>query len=373
MLPDGNTFTVEYGRIGQPTFQTKTYPISKWDSIYNNKTGKGYVDQTDLVKEVLDGSKKSGYRSISESSVAKLVERLQRMAKQAIKENYTISSSVVTKAMVDEAQQILIHLGTTKQVEKFNEILLQLFRTIPRKMKHVSDFLAKTIDDFAEIVEREQDLLDIMKGQVIQNQVDENIDDQKTILETMGLKIGEVTDEEIRQIKKHLGSCADKFHQAWVVENIKTQKQFYDFINENNIKEKKLLWHGSRNENWWNIINTGLLLRPNATITGKMFGYGIYFATKAIKSLGYTSIQGSIWARGNEKSAFLAVYQVAYGKPYDVYSFNSKYYDFNYDKLQRECVGATCLHAHEGNMLKNDEIVVYKECQTTIKYLVELR
>lgn len=373
MLPNGDSFTVEYGRIGQPTFQTTTYPMSKWDSIYKNKTGKGYVDQTELVKEVLNGASKGGYKSISESSVAQIVERLQAMAKQAIKENYTISSSAVTKAMVDEAQQIIIRLGKTKSVEAFNEVLLQLFRTIPRKMKHVSDFLAQVTNDFAEIIEREQDLLDVMRGQVIQNQADESIDDRKTILEAMGLKMREVTDEEARQIKKHLGACSDKYHQAWVVENTRTQKQFYDFINDNNITEKKMLWHGSRNENWWNIINTGLLLRPNAAITGKMFGYGIYFANKAMKSLGYTSLQGSIWAKGQAKSAFMAVYQVAYGKAYDVHSHSSKYYDFNYEKLQKECPGAACLHAHEGSMLRNDEIVVYKEAQTTIKYLVELR
>ena len=39
---------------------------------------------------------------------------------------------------------------------------------------------------------------------------------------------------------------------------------------------------------------------------------------------------------------------------------------------------ANCLHAHAGasmgySALKNDEIVVYKEEQMTIKYLVELR
>jgi poly [ADP-ribose] polymerase len=143
--------------------------------------------------------------------------------------------------------------------------------------------------------------------------------------------------------------------------------------NEGNINTK-LLWHGSRNENWWSIINSGLILKPtNSVITGKMFGYGIYFATKARKSLGYTSISGSYWARGNSNSAFMALYNVAYGNPYDVYSFNSKYYDFNYNKLQQNKPNSHCLHAHEGNMLKNDEIIVYKEEQTTIQYLVELK
>lgn len=62
-----------------------------------------------------------------------------------------------------------------------------------------------------------------------------------------------------------------------------------------------------------------------------------------------------------------------YGKPYDVYSFDSKYYNFDYGKLQSVCSGANCLHAHAGDMLRNDEIIVYKEEQCTIKYLIELR
>ena len=104
-----------------------------------------------------------------------------------------------------------------------------------------------------------------------------------------------------------------------------------------------------------------------------MFGYGIYYAPKAQKSLGYTSLHGSYWANGNSKSAFMSLMEVAYGKPYDVYSFDRRYYDFNYERLQKVCPGANCLHAHAGSMLRNDEIIVYKEEQCTIRYLVELK
>ena len=153
-----------------------------------------------------------------------------------------------------------------------------------------------------------------------------------------------------------------------------TQKRYDDFVRENHITNTKLLFHGSRNENWWSIINSGLVLKPtNAVITGKMFGYGIYYAPKARKSLGYTSLDGSYWVRGNSKFGFMALMEVAYGKPYDVYSFDRKYYDFDYQKLQQACPGANCLHAHEGSMLRNDEIIVYKEEQCTIRYLIELR
>lgn len=75
---------------------------------------------------------------------------------------------------------------------------------------------------------------------------------------------------------------------------------------------------------------------------------------------------------GIAKHAFMGLYEVAYGKPYDVYSFSPRFGSFNWHALQTACPGASCLHAHEGNMLRNDEIIVYRECQTTVKYLVEL-
>lgn len=380
-IPHGDTWTAEYGRIGSSS-QRREYSMSQWNSKYNEKIRKGYVDQSDLVEDLIQVQKpkQSEYKEIENKVIAEIVERLQEMAKQAISDNYTISSNKVTQAMVDEAQEILTGLLDIPDVDTFNDMLLKLFTVIPRRMGNVKDYLVKSTEDFAKIIQREQDLLDVMRGQVVQKQIMDDTKDnddnknENTILEQLGLEFDECNDKDIAVIKDALGSCADRFYKAWKVKNVKTQERFEKFVKENNIKNTKLLFHGSRNENWWSIINTGLVLKPtNAVITGKMFGYGIYYAPKARKSLGYTSLDGSYWVRGNSKSGFMALMDVAYGKPYDVYSFDSKYYNFNYDRLQEACNGANCLHAHEGTMLRNDEIIVYKEDQCTIRYLIELR
>ena len=380
-IPHGDSWTAEYGRVGSNP-QRREYSMSQWESKYNEKIRKGYVDQSDLVEDLIqvDKPKKSEYKEIENKVIAEIVERLQSMARKAISDNYTISSNKVTQAMIDEAQDILTSLINLDDVESFNETLLKLFTTIPRKMGNVQSYLSKGKDDFSDIIQKEQDLLDVMKGQVVQKQIiDESVNEnseqkENTILEQLGLVFEECNKKDIAIIKDALGSCSDKFYKAWRVKNIKTQRRYDDFVKENNIKNTKLLFHGSRNENWWSIINSGLVLKPtNAVITGKMFGYGIYYAPKARKSLGYTSLSGSYWARGNSSSGFMALMDVAYGKPYDVYSFDSKYYDFNYEKLQQACKGANCLHAHEGSMLRNDEIIIYKEEQCTIRYLIELR
>lgn len=377
-IPHGNTWTAEYGRVGSSP-QTREYPMSQWDKKYNEKIRKGYVDQSELVEDLIsvEKPKKSQYKEIENKAIAEIVEKLQSMAKQAISDNYTISSNKVTQAMIDEAQNLLTSLIVIDEVDIFNNTLLTLFTTIPRKMADVKSYLAKDKKDFSKIIQKEQDLLDVMKGQVVQKQIIDSSDNQddlceNTILEHLGLIFEECTSNDIARIKSELGSCVDKFSRAWKVTNIKTQKRYDEFVNSNNIQNTKLLFHGSRNENWWSIINTGLVLKPtNAVITGKMFGYGIYYAPKAQKSLGYTSF--GYWTRGSSSIGYMALMDVAYGKPYDVYSFDSKYYNFNYERLQQALPGANCLHAHAGSMLRNDEIIVYKEEQCTIRYLIELK
>ena len=385
LIPDGDYFNVEFGRIGA-TCQKARYPMSDWDKKYKEKVKKGYVDQTDLMADLIQEVKpktEKEYRDIESKAIQMIVDRLQDMAKKSIQKNYKVGAAEVTQAMCDKAQSKIdeINLSLDKMtVKKFNDELLVLFGIIPRKMANVNDYLCNSKDDFVKIMQREQDTLDVMKGQVVQHIATTTDEEEpageepkQTILEALGLEFSEITKEEEEHIKDLLGESRSKFRRAWKVTNLKTQKRFDDFVKKEKIKEIKELWHGSRNENWWSIVQTGLVLRPcNVVISGKMFGIGPYFAPKAQKSIGYTSLQGSYWAGGRESTAYMAVMKVAYGKPYDVYSFDSKYYNFNYERLQEAKKGANCLHAHAGSMLRNDEIVIYKEEQCTIEYLVEI-
>ena len=381
-FPDGDSFRVEYGRV-DATKTTTRYPISKWESQIKNKLKKGYKDVTDLkkdlVEEIQNENEESPYEEIENESVRRIVHRLQNLAKDTIKKNYTVKASSVTKDMIDAAQEIINVLPNCMTVDDFNNNLLKLFTVIPRKMEDVRYYLAKNTDDFPSMITKEQDLLDVMHGQIyIKPETQDNtipIEKKKcTILEELGLEMDDVTDDEVSMIKNLMNESKNKFRKAWKVTNKKTQEKFDKFVKDNSIKNTKLLFHGSRSENWFSIMKTGLVLRPtNAVITGKMYGIGVYFAPKCQKSIGYTSLSGSYWAHGGNNIAYMALFEVAYGKPYDVYTFDSKYYNLNYDNLQKMSAGANCLHAHaDKGMLRNDEIVVYKEDQMTIKYLIEI-
>ena len=295
MIPEGNGFTVKYGRVGANP-QVRSYSEYEFDKKYNEKLKKGYIDQTDLRKDLIQVSKnesKSKYLPIQNEEIKELIDYLQKVARQKIADNYTISTEKVTQAMIDEAQEVLNELANlynkTLQGElvgvRFNELLLKLFNILPRKMSNVSDYLASDNEQttLTKIYTREQELLNVMKGQVIQQTKQEEIKVQEeptqTILEANGLILEPINEEDKKIILKELGEIKDKFYKAWRVTNKATRERFENEISQANNKTTKLLWHGSKNENWFSIMSNGLLLNPNAVITGKMFGFGLYYRT----------------------------------------------------------------------------------------------
>jgi poly [ADP-ribose] polymerase len=382
IFPEGDRCRVEYGRI-DATKTTTYYPISKFESQIKSKLKKGYVDVTDLkkdlVEEISSTNTESPYREIENEVVRLIVEKLQSLARDTIKKNYTVKASAVTQDMVDAAQKIIDELANNSaNVEEFNANLLKLFTVIPRKMSDVRYYLASNTDDFSKIITKEQDLLDVMRGQIyVKPEIEPTATTEKkqqTILEELGLVMEEATKDDVAIIKTLMKESVDKFRKAWRVTNIKTQERFDKFVNENDIKDTRLLFHGSRSENWFSIIKTGLMIRPsNAVYTGSMFSDGIYFAPKCQKSIGYTSLSGAYWTHGGNNTAYMALFEVAYGTPHVIYQHDSSCYHLNYDVLQKKNPKCHCLHAKaDKGMLRNDEIVFYRNDQMTIKYLIEI-
>ena len=376
--PEGSEFRVEYGRVDSPMASTR-YPMSRWEKQISSKLKKGYQDVTDLRADlVAEVPQDESHKQIENAVIREIVDRLQSMARETINRNYRVSSSKVTQAMVDAAQELIDDMAThTGTVEDFNKILMKLFATIPRKMQNVSSYVAKTTEDIPVIVKREQDLLDVMRGQIyVKPAVTESRGERSelTILDEFGLTMEETTPEDVARIKSLMNELAPKFRRAWRITNKATQERFDQFVRENDIKDTRLLFHGSRNENWWSIAKTGLMIRPsNAVYTGSMFSDGVYFAPKCQKSIGYTSLSGSYWARGGETTAYMALFEVAYGTPHVIYEHDSSCYGLNYDVLQRKTPKCHCLHAKaDKGMLRNDEIVFYRTDQMTIRYLIEI-
>ena len=400
IIPDADQsgFTVEYGRIGAPSFRTDHYPIDMYDRKYYEKLKKGYVDQTNLVKTaVMATSGEDGFKAIADKSVNELVKALRKYASDTIKQNYTISQSAVTQEMLDNAKSLIDDLndmadnfGNGSSQQQFNDTLIKLFKTIPRKMNKVHDYLLNSTSskDAEKIIDREQKLYDVLLANFQTQQAasansanstnaSSNAGPTQTILEKFGLECELVVDQaKIDDIKCHLGQVASKFKRAYVVVNKKTQDAYSAFMAANPNCQTKLFFHGSKNENFWSILKNGLLLNPKASVTGKMLGNGIYGANKAIKSLNYTSLQGSYWSGGNSKIGYMAIFAFAIdpAKCYNVSTSSeiSTCHGMTWNKLQKIQPGATYVFAHKGPYLREDEVCIYREDQCTIRYLVEL-
>ncbi len=383
------TFLAEYGRVGGHT-ATEIYPMSKWDSKYKEKISsrKGYVDKTHLfTEEIVKDQGKSTITEITNKVVAQLVKELQSYAKVSVQKNYIVSSEKVTQKMVDEAQvfvnEITNMLTIGQDIEPLNKVLIELFQVIPRKMAHVKDYLfqgdsidnATALASAQQLISQEQATLDVMAGQVSMHDKTDVQTAQPsalTILDAMGLIIIEAPKTDIPLIKDLMGPNANQFKRAYQVTNKRTQERFDKALKKFDNKKVELFWHGSRNENWWSIMDKGWMLRPtNAVLNGSMFSKGIYWANKFQKSLGYTSHKGSYWANGNADKAFLSLAQVHVGSQLHIYKHEPYCYNINTQFLKSKG-NYDSVYAHGGADLRNDEFIIYTEPQCTIKYLVEV-
>ena len=357
MLSTENRIDVEFGHIGNKLYK-KSYPLSVWDEIYQEKIKCGYVDQTGL----LNNNNVVTLKLSQTESINEVLENLRAISRQMISDNYRGNMVNVSEEAINKSKELLKKLEITENVYDFNSILFELFSMIPRKMNNVIQNTAKDQDDFYKIIERENDLL-------------RNLQVLKTDSVSPDIPIicRECTSDEITKIRSMLDtSSLRKFKRAWSVNNPEIDQKFSSYMKKNNIKKTRELFHGSRSENWWSILTTKLLLQPsNVVKSGAMFGRGIYFADKADKSMGYTSIRDSRHAAGKSDKGYLAIYEVATGHEYDVKVWKSSMTDLNESSFIREHKDCNSLHAHAGINLINDESIVYNENACRIKYFLE--
>lgn len=366
-------FVASWGRI-KGTKMKKTYSMSVWDKIHHEKVAKGYSDVTNLVAVV---KKETGkYADIPDKAVKKLVDDLLEAANKHLQATYEVDKEAVTSAMVQEAERVLSKMDDCiedEDIQSFNWYLQKLLIVIPQKVKNVSSLMARTSEDMSEISMKQQGQLNVLKSMIGTDSVAPAKDDFPTILEAFGLDIRACTDKEIAKIKEKLTSESEgRLKTAFRIEQKDLEARYKKYLADNSLtkRDEHFLWHGTRNENVWSIARKGMLLNPKAVITGKMFGFGLYFAPRAKKSIGYTSLDGALWTNGKSKHGYMFVMKVAYKNPYDVYTHRNEYAKYREKDLRAK--GCDALFAHKGQMLFNDEIIVYNEAQVCPRYLLVL-
>lgn len=382
----GGEWSATYGRVGEKQGRSratrnvvvpKGYPDYMFGIKLMEKLSKGYQDKSEchgltVLRKINPDAPVSG---IENKQVAELIEKLMAYAQNVIVQNYTVSFTDVTPEMIKQASAEIDCMRASRTLSEFNEHLLSLMHIIPRKIDGrgnagVKRMLASDVSGYADILVRETELLDIMEGQIVMNQETKQDDN---ILDKMGLTVKEATHEEIELVRDLLNnSLKPRLKQVFAVCNQNTRKRFEEYLSRSDNKKKditKLFWHGSRNANWFSILQKGLMLNPDAVITGKMFGNGIYFAPSAMKSWGYTSSRDAKWNGEASNEAYMALYETAYGSPYEVDTYGN-WSGYSYKRLQAEHPGCSCVHAKKDKgMLYDDEVIFYREDQITIRYI----
>lgn len=373
LIPKNKEVDVAYGRIGmndrpgsERRINTPYESYLYWIRYYE-KLSKGYIDQSDIYlqeEQTWDkekGEVKTNDDATYDTASAELFALLKQLAVEKVENTFRYK---VTPKQLEKSKELVQKLYQCSDVKSFNEVLLKLMTISPRHVSNVNNELANfpSCFTFKNIITREEDLIDAMSGAVLMPKEPTS----KTGFDQFGTEVYIATEKQKEQVMSRLSDkLKPKVKQVYRVINHEQKSNFDNYVEKHNIQNIKQLWHGSRNCNWLSIIVNGLLLKPNAQITGKMFGDGIYFAPSSMKSWNYTSFQGTYWANGQSDIAIMGLYATAYGNPCNPTTVTS------YTQSELNSKGYDCVHAKAGTFLRNDEIVYYDEHAMLLQYIVE--
>lgn len=166
-----------------------------------------------------------------------------------------------------------------------------------------------------------------------------------------------VDSKEFSMVAKYMQNTHAKTHSDYTVDivqifRVSREGEAERFKKFSSIKNRMLLWHGSRLTNWTGILSQGLRVAPpEAPVTGYMFGKGVYFADMFSKSANYC------YATRAAKAGVLLLCEVALG---DMAELVSAKYDADKlpkGKLSTKGVGHTAPDLSEAQTLEDGVVV----------------
>jgi poly [ADP-ribose] polymerase len=360
---ENGSFKAEWGRVGSAG-QSAEFPLSQWEAKLRDKLRKGYVE----ITKTSPSSPSGPNVKIPDPQVQGLIKTLILAAKTAVEASYQVAAGEVTPEQTAGAQALLNQAwGLLKEGraprEALNSLLKDLYRVIPRRMPDTRKYFLQedSPPDFAlKLLQAEQNLLDTLESQIKKYP-------EEITLQALGLDILPASQDDKKRIAQQTDFKVAR-QKIFRVSNKITEKAFKTET------PPKLLYHGTRNSNWLSVLQKGLIIRPaGVQTTGSMFGDAIYFASRARKSLGYTSLKGSYWASGTAQTGYLALFEVNTGKEWNLLQ-NQPWQNWmtklNAQEVTRQ--GYDSVFAKGGADLKNDEYVIYDASRCTIRYLIEI-
>jgi poly [ADP-ribose] polymerase len=411
MKPSGN-FVYKEGPIGDTIIAPghitrRVLPGALWDETYRKVLSRGYAlagqqkrETKDITTEDTGTTEES---PIEDEAIRNFMAGLIGTAAVTMSKMFTVKVTDISDEHIEAATKILNQLWESKDtisVASFNALLDKLHFAVPRRIPNVRlDHIASKAQ-IQEKLQKEQDIFDFMVSNVYAARHGDNSlikvvrEKPPTILEKHSCEMWQPSKEDEEFVRELMGSSASRISKIFCCKNKETEKKEIEYKKVHKLGEFaekewqfktpqgsskngiSYLFHGSRDCNWSSIIFNGIMIPVTAT-NGRAFGNGAYFADLAQKSIGYTSVSGSYWAGGTGGRGILGIYEVCTGEVYDIYG-EGKGVPNDWADLQAKHPGADCLWAmskrnNGTSYLMNEEIIVYKPEQCTVKYIVEIK
>lgn len=396
LLYDDGTGASEYGRVGYNA-QTCEYPShAVVEKKMSEKIRKGYTEVKTVGNAV--AAKGSGdvvkNRDLHEIAKTQLIKSsnptLEKLIKRFVEANVhkitantqiTYNSStglfatplgVVTMDGLTEARDLLANLAPIVRKGNFSgdadKLLSKYLRLIPQNLG-MGRFSTQTVIPDDNALQKQMDLIDSLESsyQAMSTQpATPNIPAKKQE-EVFKVDLDVLTDTAERNRLERFFEASKKRMHGY--DNVRVREIFLVNIHEmtNHYESKTTphqeVFHGTSGANCLSILKGGLKVSPPSTaaIAGKLYGNGVYGSTCSSKSIGYTFgrwVSGSGIDYGYLFICDFAMGNIFYPKTYKASKPNG------YDSIWAK---------PENTGLHNDELIVYRNNQVKIKYLLEIK
>lgn len=394
-LHDNDDVITKWGRVGYD-MQSKTFSGAGESFLLKKereKLKKGYTPARTLGGQTgatggAQSIQVSNLQAIAREQLAKNHPELGKLIDRLVKANiHNITSQtnitynaatglfqtplgVVMQDGIDEARNLLVEIKKgliDKRTSELKKLTSSYLRIIPQDIG--MKFEVASVFPDVDAIQKQSDILDSLEASLkaMVSAPAPKADKQDTVEKIFAVDLdvlAQSSNEYDRLVnyyertKKNMhGYGHVKVRQIFTVDIHEMTKAFDAKLG--NITE---VYHGTSQANLLSILKSGLKVSPpnTAYIAGKMFGNGIYGAINSSKSLGYTFGR---WGGGTAESGWLFVGDFAMGKIHEPTSTCS-----------RPASGCDSVWAKSHKVgLNHDELIVYKNNQVKIKYLLECK
>jgi len=394
-LYDDDQVHAEWGRVGCSTPDSGDWPggQSYLDKKVREKQKKGYSFQKTIGEAVVSASPTSDVKNSDLHAIAKAQilttsnPVLNRLIKRFVDANvhkitsstqityntstglFTTPLGIVTMEGLTDARDLLAKIALRIRANKFDtatdKILCDYLRIIPQSLG-MKRFTTQTVIPDDNAIQKQNDLIDSLESSYqAMTTAPAAKATNKPQEQVFKVDLDVLKDAAERTRLERFFESSKKHQHGY--DNVRVREIFkvtiHDMVNafEHKTAPLKEVFHGTSQANCLSILKSGLKVSPPSTaaIAGKMFSNGIYGAINSTKSLGYTFGR---WGQGGVgDSGWLFICDFAMGRIETVYHACSP--SHGYDSIW----------AKAGQSLSNDELIVYRNGQCNIKYLLECK